>query len=493
MKPNSSLRTLALAGALLAAGASRPAQAQSAGELEQLKSTLKSMEQTIQELNRRIADLENQPKVVTPAVQPVSLEPAVPGVPPAAHPGADLKQRTQPPDDLADDITQVPYRDTVKEEDLSAPRPGNAPLDPSYQGFMQLFGTKTWVKLGGYAKVDAIIDSTKVGNPNMFITSKIPVEGEADYGKDEHFAMHAKQTRLNLELRSPTSLGSLKIYYENDFFGNNTEPSMDYRLRHFYGQVANITVGQTWSTFYDPDSFPDTLDFEGPGVLPVVRQPELRYTLPLIKQEMYTAVAIEQPKSDLSNLPEGADGRNRMPDFAGNWRWEGKPGHIQVGGVLRSLSYDGNAGPDDSAMGWGLNLSGGLKTFGSDSLVASLTYGDGIGRYIQDLPSGSAGVVDGLGDLHLLSAWGAMLGYRHQWSEKWRSTVSYGYVQLDSSSEQGDFAYDQTHYAQANLIWAPTKNFYVGLEYLYGLKETRNGNNGDDHRVQLSLQYKLVR
>ena len=204
-----------------------------------------------------------------PQLQPVSLEPAVPGVPPAAHPGADLKPEAQPPDDLADDTTQIPYRDTVKEEDLSAPRPGNAPLDPSYQGFMQLFGTKTWVKLGGYAKVDAIIDSTKVGNPNMFITSKIPVEGEADYGKDEHFAMHAKQTRLNLELRSPTPIGSLKIYYENDFFGNNTEPSMDYRLRHFYGQVANITVGQTWSTFYDPDSFPDTLDFEGPGVLPV--------------------------------------------------------------------------------------------------------------------------------------------------------------------------------------------------------------------------------
>ena len=90
----------------------------------------------------------------------------------------------------------------------------------------------------------------------MFITTQIPVEGETDYGKGEHFAMHAKQTRLNLELRSPTPLGSLKIYYENDFFNNNTEPSMDYRLRHFYGQIANITVGQTWTTFYDPDVIP---------------------------------------------------------------------------------------------------------------------------------------------------------------------------------------------------------------------------------------------
>jgi len=74
---------------------------------------------------------------------------------------------------------------------------------------MQLFGTKTWFKIGGYAKLDGIVDTTKVGNPNMFVTSKIPVEGEGDYGKDERFTMHAKQTRLNLELRSPTSLGSL--------------------------------------------------------------------------------------------------------------------------------------------------------------------------------------------------------------------------------------------------------------------------------------------
>lgn len=493
MKANSLAKTLTLAGAVIAVGAPGLAQAQDAAELEKLKASVKAMEQTIQEMNRKIADLERQPKTAPPPVQPVSPEPVIPGVPPPSHPGADGKLISQPRDDLADGFTQIPYQDTMREEGLSAPRPGNAPLDPSYQGFMQLFGTKTWVKLGGYVKLDAIADSTKVGNPNMFITSRIPVEGETDYGKNEHFAMHAKQTRISLELRSPTRLGSLKIFYENDFFGNNTEPSMDYRLRHFYGQVANITVGQTWSTFYDPDVFPDTLDFEGPGVLPVVRQPELRYTVPIKKSEMFAAIAIEQPKSDLGNLPDGADGRNTMPDFAGNWRWEGKPGHVQVGGLLRSLAYDSSIGPDDTELGWGVNLSGGLKTFGQDSLVASVSYGDGIGRYIQDLPGGSAGVIGPTGDLETLTAWGAMLGYRHQWSEKWRSTISYSYVELDNRAEQGDFAYDHTHYAQANIIWAPTKNFYVGLEYMYGTKETRNGSNGDNHRVQLSFQYKLVR
>ena len=101
---------------------------------------------------------------------------------------------------------------------------------------------KHWVKLGGYANLDAIADTTKVGNPNQFITGQIPVEGEANFGKGEHFAMQAKQTRLSLELRAPTPLGSLKIYYENDFFNNSTEPTMDYRLRHFYGLVSTTRL-----------------------------------------------------------------------------------------------------------------------------------------------------------------------------------------------------------------------------------------------------------
>ena len=95
------------------------------------------------------------------------------------------------------------YQDTMNEESL-ARRDRETLLGSELPGLHATLRTRTWVRLGGYAKIDAITDSTKVGNPNMFITGKIPVQGENDFGKDEHFALHAKQTRLNLELRSPT-------------------------------------------------------------------------------------------------------------------------------------------------------------------------------------------------------------------------------------------------------------------------------------------------
>ena len=394
--------------------------------------------------------------------------------------------------DLADTATLIPFRDSIKEDDVGAARPGNAPSDPSYQGFMQIFGTNTWVKLGGYVKLDAIVDDTKMGNPNQVITNTIPVSGEANFDKGTHFTIHAKQTRLNLELRSPTPIGSLKIFYENDFFNNSSEPNLDYRLRQFYGQVANVLAGHTWTTFYDVDSFPDTLDFAGPGSLPVLRQAQIRYMLPM-GEAMNAAFALEQPRSDLSNLPASANGRNTWPDFTGQWRWEGKSSHVQASGVLRSLSFDDNAGPDETTLGWGLQLSGSLKLFGDDRLLGNVNFGDGIGRYMQDLPSGSAGVVGDNGNLHTLKAWGANVSYQHKWNDKWRSTGCYGYVELDNRFEQGNFAYDHTHYGQVNLIYAPTKNFYTGIEYLYGYKQARNGNDGDDHRIQISFQYKLIR
>ena len=393
---------------------------------------------------------------------------------------------------LADHPSEGRHRNLIHQDNVTAPRPGNAPIDASYAGFFQIPWTNSWARLGGYAKVDVIADSTKLGNPNKFVTGGIPVRGEANHGRDNEFTIQAKQTRMNLELRSPTPIGALRVVYENDFFGDSSSADMSYNLRQFYGQVANITGGQTWTTFADPDANPDTLDFEGPGVQTMVRQPQLRYTYSP-NPHNHLAISIEQPKGDVGALPTTASTRNSMPDFAANWRLEGSPGHVQLAGLVRSIGYEDSAGPEDEVIGWGLNLSGVLHTFGQDNATARLTYGDGLGRYVQDLPGGSAAVVDASGDLETLSVWGVMAAYRHFWSDDWRSEITYGYVDLDGASALGEKAYDETHYAQANLIWGIGGNFYVGVEYLFGFKNARDGSDGEAHRGQLSLQYRLIR
>lgn len=476
-------------GVVLFAAAIPQARAESeAAELERLRATVARMEMMMQQMQGQIAELQQQNKSAARAA--LSSRPA----PAQANGPVNVVAKSSPAPEtarLSDSESKMRHRDTVTGDNLSAPRPGNAPIDPSYKGFMQIPDTSTWIKLGGYAKVDSIVDSTKMGNPNKFTTSGIPVEGEANHGKSQEYGLHAKQSRFNAELRTPSPFGSVRYFYENDFFGDSAGPDMTYNLRHFYGQVANVTVGHTWTTFFDPDSIPDTLDFAGPGVQSILRQPQVRYTFSPIPDHMHVALAVEQPKSDIGTLPAGATTRTAMPDFTGHWRLEGEAGHVQVGGLARSLAWEGAAGAGDSAFAWGANISGVLHTTKKDSVVAGVTVGDGIGRYMQDLPTGSGAVVDAAGNLNTLSGWGGHVGYRHFWSERWRSEFSVGCIDMETAGEQGPKAYDRTLYSEVNLIWAPSKRFYVGLGYLYGSKTTRDGSEGDAHRIQMSMQFKL--
>jgi hypothetical protein len=474
-----------LAGITLLAGLSAPqAYAEDdAAELARLRATVMRMEKAMQEMQGQIAQLQKQKTAPTPTRVAAS----------SAPPPADVVKTKPVPEaaGLNDSKSTMRHRDTVTGDNLAAPRPGNAPMDPSYKGFIPIPDTNTWIKFGGYAKVDSIVDSTKLGNPNKFATSGIPVAGEANNGKGQEYNLHAKQTRFNMELRTPSPFGSVRYFYENDFFGDSAGPDMQYNLRHFYGQVANVTVGQTWTTFFDPDTIPDTLDFAGPGVMSTVRQPQIRYTFSPIPEHMHLALAIEQPKSDIGALPAGATTRNAIPDFTGHWRLEGDAGHLQIGGLARSLEWEGAGGTGDSAFGWATNISGVLHTRGKDSLVANLTYGDGMGRYMQDLPAGSGAVVDATGRLNTLSGWGGFVGYRHFWSDHWRSEFTLGSIDMETDGVQGPKAYDRTLYSEVNLIWAPSKRFFVGLGYLYGAKTARDGSEGDAHRVQLSMLFKL--
>src|SRR5690349_12405099 len=109
-------------------------------EIDQLRSAVKAMQETINNLstnlanaNARLAEIEKQSK----AAQAAPVEAS--GVPPATHPGAMPNVKPEPPkSDLADETTPIPYQDTINEDAAGAARPGNAPIDPTYQGFMQL-------------------------------------------------------------------------------------------------------------------------------------------------------------------------------------------------------------------------------------------------------------------------------------------------------------------------------------------------------------------
>ena len=57
---------------------------------------------------------------------------------------------------------------------MATARFDNVPLDPKYEGYFKLPGTRTFLKIGGFFKTDFIYDLKPAGNTYLFIPSYSP-------------------------------------------------------------------------------------------------------------------------------------------------------------------------------------------------------------------------------------------------------------------------------------------------------------------------------
>jgi len=508
MKSPNSLLSVAALGILAAS----PAHAQD-NEMTELKEMVKAMQQTIADQNARIATLEKQAeaKAAAPAEGPDKVDlPRNKGRSRTAGASQDEVADTPPPARIEMPAAAPPMpvrRSNVRDADTfadlqqAAPRANNAPLDPELKGFIPIPGTDTMFKIGGSARLDTIFDFGDNGNPNQFVPSTIPVDGQVGEGGGERSTIHGKGTRLSLEVRRPVAYDdTLRVYNEYDFFDDSTSSTMKMRVRHFYGQAWNFLIGQTFSAFMDVDAFPDVVDYQGPNGIINRRQPQIRYTHPIFDEDTKFQVfaSLEQPESQIDTStaffqPDASPVESFVDGVVG-FRWEGDLGHLQGSTIFRDLSYETHDGPSDDTLGWGVSLSGSVNVFDKDKISAQVTYGEGIGRYVNDLGGNDMdAAIDNSGDLEAIPVFAAMAGYTHHWNDCWRSTIAGGYVHSDPSDSLGGYAIDSTLYASANIMFHPTKSFRMGLEYLYGEKETTDGSDGDAHRLDFVIRYDLVK
>jgi len=465
-----SKRAIAVAAIFLAAGFVGSARAESQqAEIDKLKKALEQMQKTIDQQNKKIQEIE---KAQTKA-------------PPAAAPAPEAAAEVTGP------ASPVTERGTLKDEQQAAPRPDNLTLDPKYRGFLRIPHTPVLIKFNAKPRVDMTYDNQNAGDDNRFITARIPVDGDPSKGGKPVFNINAKGSQLRIDVRAPEVAGSPRFYYENDFYGSGGG-EFPYRIRHLYGEIYNVIVGQTYSVFEDPDIWPDTVDFEGPNSAIFARRPLLRYQH-RIGDEWQLNFGIEQPEAevDTSSEPE-ASGRNTAPDAGFNARWERSGvGHVQFASIFRDIGVRDSTAGNQDVFGWGLNLSGGFDTIGRDTLQTQLTYGEGLFRYCNDDFQNNDAAFDSDGNLEAIPYFGGMLGYTHHWNDSFRSTLSYGYVHLDNTASQEGDAYHVTHYGSLNLMWQLRQRLSVGIEQLYGFKEAKDGSDGDVFRTQLGLVYSI--
>ena len=192
------------------------------------------------DLRRQIADLKNVIAALEAKIDALERTQTT-----ASQPSPPALQPAPPPTSGEHAMSGLAERETSRRDAETAARVNNVSIEPSRKGYIDIPGTDSSFKIGGYAKLDAIVDPDPAGNPDQFTASSIPV-GVPEGAKVANFNLQARQTRLNVDFRRPTRAGDLRVFVEADFFGGDGATA--FRLRHAYGQAKNVLLGWTWST-----------------------------------------------------------------------------------------------------------------------------------------------------------------------------------------------------------------------------------------------------
>jgi hypothetical protein len=359
-----------------------------------------------------------------------------------------------------------------------------------FPGSIRIPGSDAAIKFGGRIRTAVVLTLDPLGTDDRFLTNSIPVGETVTSGEEKRTNISARASRLNIEFRTPGGKEELRAFFEGDFAGTANA----FRLRHAYAQYRGVIAGQTWSTFSDPAADPIDLDFEGISSENVIRQPQVRYWWSP-RTGTRLAAAIETPSVSIT----GGQGVNLFPDLiARGFYTTSKDGHLQVAGVLRQVRAQTFSGRVSSAWGGGGSVSGVLPfrvRSLTDRVIFQLNGGVGIARYINDLNSlgGQDAVVDSVTEvLKALPAIGWYVDYEHVWKE-WRaledmnlrSMVLWSFVGVDNFDFQPADAYHRTHRLAVNTIFSPSGRVDVGLEYIYGTRQNRDGAKGHANQVQV--------
>jgi hypothetical protein len=390
------------------------------------------------------------------------------------------------------------------EQEMSQTAAGELP------GAFPIPGTDAALRIGGRVRATAIRTFDPLGTDDRFVTSTIPVGDTEAAGKGDRTTYSARPSRFNFDLRTPTGVGTMRAFIEGDFAGSGNS----YRLRHAFGQWRGFTVGQTWSTFSDPEAEPDGIDFEGLNAISLFRQAQVRWTHGF-SERLALALALENPAPDLS-AADGSpvQGVNQVPDVIARFRWTPGErtlvqgpfgagdlmrggGHVQLAFLVRQIRGEFEPNETVSTQGVGYHVSGRIRSpwrGERDRILFAQAAGRGIGRYITDLGAlgGQDAVYDpATGTLTALPVASAYVGYEHWWNPNLRSTATWGSVFVDNLDIQAGNALDRTDRATFNLSWSPIPRIDLVGELLWGRRINKDGQRGEATQLQIGTTFRF--
>jgi hypothetical protein len=510
-----------------------PAAAQQTPNIEELLRRIDALQRRVDELERQRPD-ERAPapqRTARPAT-PAAPQPAAPrraqavAAPVAPAPVAPPPATTAPATAVA--ATAEPVADPLAAAaipGLRAPEPMGSQFEDALRSDLpgiaiRVPGTNTQVRVYGFAKLSGYADMNGRNQTDAPPPQTIPLAGGSAWQQGGEFGMTARFSRIGIDTRSLTSMGTLETRIEGDFGGGQpTSSNAVFRLRQAWAELGTerfrVLFGQA-NSLWNEGIFETLIDATNLNQS-FIRQAQIRVTGRLATgltgmvsleapDTQYTSAAgIFSPGSSFNGGASPAF--NAMPDLLGRLTWRHDGLELDTRAVVRQLSVrtaGTAASPPNmslTAPGWGVAAHVRVPmrwlspAFGQDQVMAMAYYGEGIGRYFAGNTSGQDALTNlglpGVGtsaSLDPLPAYGAIAAYRRFWTDQLRSNISYSFARQDYPSYALQFTPGSPsavllnrdmQQVFVNLIWSP-------------FAEVRNGNFGSGW-LDVGLEYVFTR
>jgi len=357
------------------------------------------------------------------------------------------------------------------------------------------------LSVGGRLKIDAIYNYESVGGTKTsksdlaFSPGNIPVPNS----NEEDIDTNLRESRLWATLTLPLGKDKMSTYVEFDFFDTKrnamgrSHVANDPRMRHLYASFKNLTAGKTYSTFANISSYPEINDANGPlGVL-IIRRELIRYNASLPWGEVF--LALEKGKSTFTSTTGSSFqvNDNQVPDIIGKVKFSDTWGNMSVAAMFKEINADDKmmTGINDRQRGVAFSASGRIYLPKQDNLRFALSYGNALGRHMSFNAFDDA-TIDSAGKINLTEIVSAYIAYQHWWTNTLRSSLIVGAAYADQDTSVAPSSVDKLFTSShLNLLWSPTLEMTLGLEWLHGYRKLENGQDGNIDRLQFSVVYKF--
>lgn len=368
-------------------------------------------------------------------------------------------------------------------------------IDASFPNSWPLFGTKTRIAIGGYVKLDYIQDFDGAYDRFQYTIQGVPVLGDGRPQQSGYMNMFARESRMNIDIRSITENGfPFRIFFEFDFWNNDRDAFFQTpRLRHFYGVAGRLLIGRTWSTGTDLYAVPITIDFAAGDAVTGNRRTQIRFEDDLLERMKY-AVALEMLEyPDIDGPDSLGKASQLLPMLAGRiTRSTKNGGRIMLAASAFQLRWDGQGIISNAtALGWGISFTG-RQYFGRPRhfFFWMASYGQGWGsQVVSGIGAKTSATLTPDGELQTMPALNLGGGLSINILPTLSANASSYWYTIDPSSTRSGDLLKGGFANHVNLIWSPLKKVNTGIEFMFLKRVNTNDMSGTGRRLQLMVKY----